>query len=89
MANPASIVSNTRNRVTRILQLYEEMQAIGRDVSQEFTALGGVALAVGDYDWTGVDITELEFTNAVVSAAEVVPVALASGHLTNLYKAKV
>lgn len=86
MAQQALMIAGIRNEINRVLSIVEDAQARAAAVVQGWNKLGGASFLTG-YDWTGSDISEQEFIDAVSSLSSLFPDVLGTDG-TNLYKMK-
>ncbi len=87
MATNAAFINSTRGLVSTFLITLEQMDSLRK----EFAALDlGTVLVDDDFidPSPDVDITKLEFTDAIDSIIFIVDALEGSGHDTNLYRMK-
>ena len=84
MVQQANLISDVRNGLNEITKLVEQAQAKSAALVQMYNKLGGSSFLTG-HDWSGSDITEQEFLDAVSSLGTAMP-DLLGAHGTNLYK---
>lgn len=85
MAQGDFIVTETHEKVKRILTLVEQAQALSAEVVQQWNKVSAVS-KLGGYQWPE-GYSEEEFVTAIASLQTLMPDVLGD-HGTNLYKLK-
>ena len=85
MAQSDFIVTETHEKVTRILTLVEQAQALSAEVVQQWVKVSAGS-KLGNYPWPE-GYSEEEFVTAIATLQTLMPDVLGA-HGTNLYKLK-